>query len=494
MGADHSVVLCEHSGPELRIGEVQRIGLKILLDEGEHSVRSQQRREPLDQSLDLARGQIGDHHGAHHEVVALLPGKGKAFRHSGIPDVDSQTRFHPFSSSQSAGRAHHGVALVDSVDPGALSPPQNSPRQSTAAAAHLQNSRLGLWKQGCHQLLEHRPAGRFSRASLHTPGSELGLSRQLELFISIDPGGPWALRLGHDNSLFSVGRHPELCILGDEILSMKAQHGDIVPMNEKKSIPVWGWIAMGCGCLLVVASVALTAGGFFVAKKAGDFVEELEANPARTAAELFVRANPDLELVSTDDEAGTMTIRNRTNDEVATLDFDDIAEGRFRWTTGSGDEGSITFDGEDGARITTTNRDGESQSVELTAEEDGGVVVRGTDFEARLGGEGDIPSWVPLPPGAQPQTTFASSNQEGTSGAFTFSSEESVEDLAAFYRRALEEAGFEIESSSMTTSEIDREALDAKRGQDSAKLFVTVARGTGIEGTQVVVQYEQLSQ
>lgn len=68
-----------------------------------------------------------------------------------------------------------------------------------------------------------------------------------------------------------------------------------------------------------------------------DFVEGLEGNPARTIAETAIRMNPELELLSTDEDAGTITFRNKETGEEATLNFADIAEGRFTMTTSDGD-------------------------------------------------------------------------------------------------------------------------------------------------------------
>ena len=39
-------------------------------------------------------------------------------------------------------------------------------------------------------------------------------------------------------------------------------------------------------------------------------MQDLQDNPLKTGAELAVRMNPELELISTDDEAGTITFRN----------------------------------------------------------------------------------------------------------------------------------------------------------------------------------------
>ena len=115
---------------------------------------------------------------------------------------------------------------------------------------------------------------------------------------------------------------------------------------------------MGCGGLVVVLAVVALAAGFFVFQKGKEIVQEatgsesfqeilqdLKDNPVKTAAELMIRTNPELQLLATDDEAGTFTFRITRTGEEATVNFEDIAKGRFSVTTSEG-EYSIDASGE----------------------------------------------------------------------------------------------------------------------------------------------------
>ena len=99
-------------------------------------------------------------------------------------------------------------------------------------------------------------------------------------------------------------------------------------MTEKKGLSPWAWVAIGCGGLLLVAMIVMMVGGMFVAKKVGDFAEDFEENPA-AAAEMLIKMNPDLELVDSDRDAGTMTIRNKEDGEVITVNYEDIEKGKL---------------------------------------------------------------------------------------------------------------------------------------------------------------------
>jgi hypothetical protein len=110
------------------------------------------------------------------------------------------------------------------------------------------------------------------------------------------------------------------------------------PPPAKKGMGPLGWIAIGCGVILVFCLIAFAVVGY-MAKRG---IEKFQKNPTKMAAEMIVRANPDLELVSSDDKAGTMTVHNKKTNETVTLNFDDIKNGKLKVTT---DKGTATFDG-----------------------------------------------------------------------------------------------------------------------------------------------------
>src|SRR6185436_16840912 len=82
----------------------------------------------------------------------------------------------------------------------------------------------------------------------------------------------------------------------------------------KKGMGPLGWIAIGCGVIALIGILALAAGGWFVKRQ----VDKYKDNPTIAAAELIVRANPDLEVVSSDPKGGTLTIKNSKTGETVT--------------------------------------------------------------------------------------------------------------------------------------------------------------------------------
>ncbi len=206
------------------------------------------------------------------------------------------------------------------------------------------------------------------------------------------------------------------------------------PTAPKKGLSLLAWIAIGCGGLTVLA-IVLVAGvvgfGIFKAKEViGDFQE----NPAKTAAETIVKLNPELDLVSTDDAAGTVTIKNNKTGEVATLNFEDIAEGKLSVTT---DEGEFSMD------VSETD-DG------------GGITLTGPEGETRLGASadlGDVPGWVPIYPGATgTQGTFSSKTAEGVVGMVSAKTDDSAQQVLDHYKKWLEDNGYELQGTSVNTT------------------------------------------
>ena len=87
----------------------------------------------------------------------------------------------------------------------------------------------------------------------------------------------------------------------------------------KKGLSTGAKIAIGCGAVIVLGAIAMMLLLGWGVSKAKEYAEEFEENPAKAVAETAVRVNPELDLVSTDDEAGTITFRNDRTGEEATI-------------------------------------------------------------------------------------------------------------------------------------------------------------------------------
>ena len=256
--------------------------------------------------------------------------------------------------------------------------------------------------------------------------------------------------------------------------------------EAKKGLSVLAWIAIGVGTFLVVGFAGCMALGVFVfrtgqevvreatgSESLGDFVDGLRDDPARTAAEALIRLNPELDLISTDEAAGSITFRNKRTNEEATLNFEDIAEGRFSMTTA---EGELSIDAAE-------NADGTAS-----------VTLRGPDGETRLGGSAslaDVPGWVPVyPRGSVTQSAFQTTSGETRSGVISSTTTDPARTVVDYFKGVLEDAGYAISAESLTQAGTG--AIAAVSGElDAEGRSITVAAVEQPGETQVMVTYTE---
>lgn len=238
-----------------------------------------------------------------------------------------------------------------------------------------------------------------------------------------------------------------------------------VPPKKKTSPLVW--VLVGCLGLFVVGGIIFAAATFFVAKKVKDVAEDFAENPVRKSVETMVRLNPELELVSTDDQAETMTIRNTQTGEVATFDWSEIQSGQFRFET---EDGSYTVDGSEVAEGRLTVEDGSGRQVAVF-------------------GSGEVPDWFPQYPDSTEVAVLVNAIQGGQeSRIWTFQSGSSVADVVAFYDANLKGGGWEVKSTTSDLGQISNGSVEAKTDGGSRTLNLVATRSGG-ESTQVMVTY-----
>lgn len=243
-----------------------------------------------------------------------------------------------------------------------------------------------------------------------------------------------------------------------------------VPQQPKKKVGALGWVLIGCLGLALVFGIVAVSCGLFVFGKAKEAVQEFEKNPARAAAETMVRLNPDLELVDADDEAETLTIRNKKTGEVFTADWSEIREGRISFES-DGKEVTLDAQGtaEEGGVITMTDESGGET-----------VVLGGGDASA-------VPDWFPAYPGASDVgSTYSSRSAGEETGLFTFTTSDPVADVMAFYRDRLAGLGFELAENTYTSAGVEGGSLSGEDGEGR-----TVAVSVNSQGgeTQVGVNF-----
>jgi hypothetical protein len=227
-------------------------------------------------------------------------------------------------------------------------------------------------------------------------------------------------------------------------------------------------VLVGCLGLFVIGGIMLAAGAFFVAKKAKSFVEEVAENPIKKSVELVVRLNPDLDLVSSDDQAQTMTLRNNKTGEVATFDWSDIQNGNFKFGA-NGEEYSVDGSGIADGRVTMKDQSGKE------------VMSFGA-------GAGELPSWFPQYPDASEVNVLVNANQNGQeSKIWTFKSAAPVAEVMSFYEERLKADDWIVESSQGDAGGTANGSLEAKKSPGRT-ISIVVSKSPG-EPAQAMVSY-----
>jgi hypothetical protein len=240
----------------------------------------------------------------------------------------------------------------------------------------------------------------------------------------------------------------------------------------KKKLPIWAWIGIGCGCLVLLVVVVVAVGGYVGCRQLKKYTSGFEKNPALAASRLIVGADPDLEEVSVDEQAGTITVRRKSTGEEMTLNFDEVQKGRIGLST---DKGEVTLE---------------------TDSSGGGLQITGSDqegkgFKLQAGGADStpLPDWVPRYPGATASGTYHMEQEGGAaSGGYQVTTSDPVDVVLEQYRQDLKKAGFQVTINTFA-GDGGSQAGTLVAADEASKRTVQVMVAKEGEGTSAVVTF-----
>ena len=239
------------------------------------------------------------------------------------------------------------------------------------------------------------------------------------------------------------------------------------PPVKKKTSPLV-WILVAVVAMFVLVGVAVVgAGVFFVhkAKQAGLDPELMQRNPGLAMTKLLAAVNPDIEVLRVDEGRGLITVRDKKTGKTTTVDFEDVKQGRIRFTDENGQAMTLESKG-----------DGNAGSLSLKSS-DGSV-------EMGAGADVKVPSWIPVYPGAQVEGKYHQQNPDGEAGAFGYSTKTASKDMVEFYRRGLEAAGLKVAAQ---VGDSTGGVISAEDGTKSRTVTAIVSPEG--DGTSVVITY-----
>jgi hypothetical protein len=216
----------------------------------------------------------------------------------------------------------------------------------------------------------------------------------------------------------------------------------------------------------VIAAAVL---GYLAYRKGQEVVNDMERNPAMAAAKLAVAMNPDLETVSVNEGRGTITVKDRRTGKVVTLNFDDVKDGKI----------VIKGDGDEDVTIQAKGSEG---SGSLEVKTDKGSVKFGAGSSAE-----NMPDWLPSYPGSKAEGVFSMRGGDGSTGSFSFTTTDSVDQVLGYYESELKGEDLKV---SVTTTKQNGVGGGVVTGEDKSNgrtVVVTVAAKGG--GAQVNVTF-----
>lgn len=222
------------------------------------------------------------------------------------------------------------------------------------------------------------------------------------------------------------------------------------PMAPRKTNPLV-WVLVAILGLFVLGGLAVVGTTMFVvhkARQAGLDPDLMRNKPGLAIAKMLATANPDVDVLHTDDSAGTITVRDRKTGKVTTMSFDDARNGKFS--------------------ITAQDENGKTATMEFG------------------GSASNLPSWIPAYPGSNPQVNMAGRANGGDAGNFSFSTADPPSQVMQYYQDKIKEMGMKAttvvasEKGGMVngTDDGNNRTLNVIVGGDSGKTTVTVTYGS----------------
>ena len=246
--------------------------------------------------------------------------------------------------------------------------------------------------------------------------------------------------------------------------------------NGKKGLGPIAWIAIGCGVVTLIVVAVLVIGGLFVAhkvKQAGFDPELWEKNPTLAASKVLSAFNPDLEVVEVDEDAGTITIRDKKTGKIVTITRDDLENGRI----------SIAVDGEEAVTVTTSGDGDEGGTVTIHTDEGTAVIGGGENGPA-------APDWLPVYPGAAVENTYGVTSETERSGMVSQSTGDDVDTVVKAMAEALQSAGFTVNTQTMQENGTTTGALITgtdDRNQRNVQVMIGAEDGS----TTIAITYDE---
>lgn len=232
-------------------------------------------------------------------------------------------------------------------------------------------------------------------------------------------------------------------------------------------------VGIGCGIISLLGIIVVGGMAWYGMRKAKEIADEFANNPG-AAAEMIIKMHPELDHVSTDADAGTITVRNKQNGEEMVVNFSDIEKGNFSVQGANGDE------------VFSVDSDSSNNGITISSGDEGVMKIGG---DADLA---DVPKWVPIYPDTVKSTTaMHRTRPDGkATGMVTFEVNDEVGTISEHYQNVLKEQGFEVDVRSVNANgNVSQAVVTASHPENSQALNILIGEADGKRS--LMINYEE---
>lgn len=215
--------------------------------------------------------------------------------------------------------------------------------------------------------------------------------------------------------------------------------------TPKKTSPLV-WILGIVGGLLVLGMIGCGIVSFLFVKTvqhAGFDSSLMKKNPGLAMTKMVTAMNPDYEVVSSNDGAGTVTVKEKSTGKTVTYKFDT-------------QKNTMVIVGENGEEVKI------------------GAAATGNS----------MPSWVPVYPGSSVEGTYSAEAADGKSANYTLKTPDAAEKVTSYYQDQLKAAGFNV---TLVSSGAQGGMLSAEDADKKRTILVTLGNSGGSTVANIIV-------
>lgn len=219
----------------------------------------------------------------------------------------------------------------------------------------------------------------------------------------------------------------------------------------------WKYLGLGCAFVVVAMCVLGALGVGWGVGKVGGVISQVKANPEKFTAEMRVKADPMLELMTSNEAAGEITFRNTKNGEIVTLSYTEAAQGP-----------------------------GLLSGVGLRGDATGSTAAASTAAAAAL------PAWFPLMDGLTlSPAVIRSSTAAHDSIRLTGTTTATTEEVVTFFNDELDARGFTVSRQSQRADGSTMELVEASEASMARHVTITVSRPEATAPAMIILTIEE---